>query len=263
MAAGCLGLMVVSVSPESITLDTYYPAPTGIYTNMITTQQTILARDGGSVGIGTMRPQAELDVSGGIRIGNDTAVCAAANAGELRYNSGSIEFCNGSAWSPIAGTAPGTLGGYCDQNSGVAAYPATSCAQTCAAIGGTCGKYYVSSCAVGWTPFSSGGGLNSGSVTYTAFSSCIKNAVGSPPGCVPSCPSTLTCGSTRPDGCGGICTGTYCASGVCSGGVCGSRSLCPPPAPFCRFPQHATCCGPASGTSPATWYCTGGGVSCP
>ena len=64
LAALCLGLMAMEVSPESITLDTYYPAPTGIYTNMVTTNNTTLARDGGNVGIGTSSPVAKLDVQG-------------------------------------------------------------------------------------------------------------------------------------------------------------------------------------------------------
>lgn len=52
------GLAVLSVtafatdlSSESVVLSTYYPAPTGIYTQMITTGNTFLARDGGNVGV--------------------------------------------------------------------------------------------------------------------------------------------------------------------------------------------------------------------
>lgn len=52
-----VGALLLAVAPElgseSITLSTYYPAPSGVYTNMITTSDTRLARDGGSVGIGT------------------------------------------------------------------------------------------------------------------------------------------------------------------------------------------------------------------
>lgn len=48
-------LMLACVSDtvsESVSLTTYYPAPSGIYTQMITTNNTFLARDGGNVTIG-------------------------------------------------------------------------------------------------------------------------------------------------------------------------------------------------------------------
>ncbi len=44
------------LSSESVTLTTYYPAPSGVYTKMITTADTYLARDGGSVGVGMTTP---------------------------------------------------------------------------------------------------------------------------------------------------------------------------------------------------------------
>ena len=59
---------------------------------------------GGNVGVGTFTPIAKLTVSGGIRISMENVTCAASYAGTIRYNSGSIEFCNGSAWSAL-GTA--------------------------------------------------------------------------------------------------------------------------------------------------------------
>ncbi|PIR19274.1 MAG: hypothetical protein COV48_02905 [Elusimicrobia bacterium CG11_big_fil_rev_8_21_14_0_20_64_6] len=49
-------LMLAGVAEElgadSVTLTTYYPAPSGVYTNMITTGDTYLARDGGNVIVG-------------------------------------------------------------------------------------------------------------------------------------------------------------------------------------------------------------------
>ncbi len=55
---------VGDLNSESVTLSTYYPAPSGVYTQMITTGNTFLARDGGSVGIGTTAPGQKLSVVG-------------------------------------------------------------------------------------------------------------------------------------------------------------------------------------------------------
>jgi hypothetical protein len=52
------------LSSESVTLTTYYPAPSGVYTQMVTTGNTYLARDGGTVAIGTTAPGAKLSVTG-------------------------------------------------------------------------------------------------------------------------------------------------------------------------------------------------------
>lgn len=51
-------------------------------------------------GIGLTSPASALDVNGGVRIGADSAACAAAKEGTIRYvaASDSYEFCNGSAW---------------------------------------------------------------------------------------------------------------------------------------------------------------------
>lgn len=65
LSLAAIGFLVVSLGSETLTLTTYYPAPYGAYAAMLTTQQTLLARDGGSVGIGVRRPQAKLDVAAG------------------------------------------------------------------------------------------------------------------------------------------------------------------------------------------------------
>jgi hypothetical protein len=46
-----------------------------------------------NVGIGVTTPQAKLDVAGGVKISNDTALCGTANAGTMRYNNGQIQYC--------------------------------------------------------------------------------------------------------------------------------------------------------------------------
>ncbi|HAH31622.1 MAG TPA: hypothetical protein DCL44_04845 [Elusimicrobia bacterium] len=58
---------------ETLTLTTYYPAPYGAYISLLTTQQTLLARDGSSVGIGTSGPvpaNIKLSVHSGTTQGN-------------------------------------------------------------------------------------------------------------------------------------------------------------------------------------------------
>jgi hypothetical protein len=66
------GLLVLSLlllsagelASENVTMTTYYPAPSGVYTQMIVTNNAYLARDSGSVGIGTAHPAGTLDVEG-------------------------------------------------------------------------------------------------------------------------------------------------------------------------------------------------------
>lgn len=49
---------------ETLTLTTYYPAPYGGYVSLLTTNQTLLARDGGNVGVGIATPGSKLHVNG-------------------------------------------------------------------------------------------------------------------------------------------------------------------------------------------------------
>ena len=64
LAALLLSTLARELSSESVTLTTYYPAPSGVYTQMVTTGNTYLARDGGKVAIGTTAPGATLSVIG-------------------------------------------------------------------------------------------------------------------------------------------------------------------------------------------------------
>ncbi|MCG2726376.1 MAG: hypothetical protein L6420_09040 [Elusimicrobia bacterium] len=49
---------------EQLTLTTYYPSPYGGYAKLLTTDQTVLARDSGNVGIGIATPAGKLHVEG-------------------------------------------------------------------------------------------------------------------------------------------------------------------------------------------------------
>lgn len=78
-SAGAVAIMLCAVpelDSESVTLSTYYPAPSGVYTNMITTGNTYLARDNGryingvtgsALALGTVTPEvnSKLTVSNG------------------------------------------------------------------------------------------------------------------------------------------------------------------------------------------------------
>lgn len=55
----------------------------------------------GNVGIGTTSPGAKLDVTGGVKIANDSDAPALAKAGTMRYSGGQIEYCDGSAWKAV------------------------------------------------------------------------------------------------------------------------------------------------------------------
>jgi len=63
----------------------------------------------GNVGIGTSAPVTRLDVSGGVRIGIESSSCTAALAGTLRYNSGVVEYCNGTTWIAFGVSGAGIL----------------------------------------------------------------------------------------------------------------------------------------------------------
>lgn len=52
----------------------------------------------GRIGIGTSSPVTALDVTGGIRVGAESAPCAVSYAGTLRYVASNVEYCNGTAW---------------------------------------------------------------------------------------------------------------------------------------------------------------------
>lgn len=74
LVAAILFGAVPELESESVTLSTYYPAPSGVYTQMITTGNTYLARDGGNVGIGTPTPGSKLDVNGTANVSSNMTI---------------------------------------------------------------------------------------------------------------------------------------------------------------------------------------------
>jgi hypothetical protein len=75
---------------------------------------THLTMRGVNVGVSNTKPLAELDVNGSIsssdaiQVGTSSLACTAGIPGAIRYNSGVLQFCNGSSWTPIGS---GTVGG--------------------------------------------------------------------------------------------------------------------------------------------------------
>jgi len=125
MTAGELG-------SETLTLSTFYPAPSGVYTKMITTSDTFLAttsghvgigttlpigvldvkgtgdvlfNTSGNVGIGTTSPVATLDVAGSVKIGSGGQPCDSTHRGMLEtyLNAGvhRLRYCDGVAWKNL------------------------------------------------------------------------------------------------------------------------------------------------------------------
>ena len=137
---------------ETVTITTYYPSPYGSYdsvqayklgvgdnnsdgslssVDVPTTTGDVWIK--GSVGIGTTDPQTKLDVSGGVKMGNETT-CSAYTEGTQRYNSVSkqMEFCNGTAWTAVGGGLDDLL---CQSYSHPGGMTASD---YCSSIGGFC-----------------------------------------------------------------------------------------------------------------------------
>ncbi|MEK7232741.1 MAG: hypothetical protein AAB268_02915 [Elusimicrobiota bacterium] len=74
--AAMLLASVGELNSESVVLTTYYPAPSGVYTSMITTGSTILARNSNSVVINSLgtapvsNANLKLGVNGGVAVGS-------------------------------------------------------------------------------------------------------------------------------------------------------------------------------------------------
>ena len=94
MAALMIFSSAAEVASESVTLTTYYPAPSGVYSSMITTGNTYLARDGGGVTIGG----ATAPPAGGINFGAANPTIQASSyiimPGGLYVSGGTAYFTN-------------------------------------------------------------------------------------------------------------------------------------------------------------------------
>lgn len=117
----------------------------------------------GRVGVGTTNPRAQLDVDGGIKVGDDST-CNPSKAGTMRYHNSNIEYCNGTSWSAM-NIARATVMGYC---------PITG--MGCSSLGlvspATCTMFHCG-CLPGFTRILMNG-LGEGYAGNGAYS-CIKN----------------------------------------------------------------------------------------
>jgi hypothetical protein len=69
------------VGSETLSLVANFPSPIGIYNRLVSTGQTILAREGGRVGIGTGAPRATLEINGDTRVQTDVVVGGGVSLG--------------------------------------------------------------------------------------------------------------------------------------------------------------------------------------
>jgi hypothetical protein len=98
----------------------------GTFSGTTTLPNTGVINGSGNIGVGTATPQSALHVYGGeLQVGSSGAGCSSANAGAVRYSSGLMYYCTGSAWNRLAsGSCSGSSSGGTDTSlaSGLVAY---------------------------------------------------------------------------------------------------------------------------------------------
>ena len=67
-----------------------------------------LVVSGSNVGIGTATPATKLDVSGGVKVGNEST-CNASKAGTIRWTGTAFQGCNGTTWISLTGGGGGGI----------------------------------------------------------------------------------------------------------------------------------------------------------
>ena len=136
-------------SNESVSLTTYYPTPSGVYTSLITTAQTWLARDANAVIIGNTGASAgqELDVFSRMGAANNAAIRATypAGGGLASTEFGALAHRSG-FWSALYG------------NQGAASYALYTSGSKLYNSGGIFGNYGLTPNYASWAAYGTGDG---------------------------------------------------------------------------------------------------------
>jgi len=97
LSAAMLFAVAAEVASESVTLTTYYPAPSGVYAQMITTDRTDLAKTGGTVTVGAAdaTPKVKINITQNNALQVGTAY---VSSGGNMMNLSTNEYYNGTSW---------------------------------------------------------------------------------------------------------------------------------------------------------------------
>lgn len=153
MAAAMMFSVVPELASESVTLTTYYPAPSGVYTQMITTGNTFLARDASSnasqVTIGSTNSGTgqQLDVYSQKGSANNAAIRATYPGG------GGLASTEFAALAHRSGFWSGLYA-----NQGAASYAAYINGQTLINSGAIWGNYGITPSYQNWAAYGVGDG---------------------------------------------------------------------------------------------------------
>lgn len=153
LAGAMMFAAVPELASESVTLTTYYPAPSGVYTTMITTNNTFLARDasanGGQVTVGSANTATgqQLDVYSYMGSANNAAIRATyPNGGGLSGTEFAALAHRGGFWSGMYA------------NQGAASYAAYFNGSTLFNNGGIWGNYALTPSYQNWAAYGTGSG---------------------------------------------------------------------------------------------------------
>jgi hypothetical protein len=138
LAAVAVGALALRLSSETLTMTTSYPAPVGVYNQLVTTgnagtvpASTTLARNAGDVllvpptnsdgrvGVGTAAPGAKLEVAGDLRLDGLAQAPAAPRDGTLYFDPGTKTvrlFAGG--WSSLGDSEGAFCGFYSNGQNG-------------------------------------------------------------------------------------------------------------------------------------------------
>ncbi|MDD2805375.1 MAG: hypothetical protein PHV33_07455 [Elusimicrobiales bacterium] len=147
IALSALFSLSAAAHSETLTLETYYPSPVGVYSNLTVTSTTVLAKNGGGVNVGTASQPSDLRVTGVANVNGALNVAGPVNIynaikatgvmvpgnraddptdaaskvdGAIYYNTTQKShrvYKNGN-WGPLSGgISVGSLHGWCEQTS--------------------------------------------------------------------------------------------------------------------------------------------------